>query len=76
MTERYPISSSSPKLFQVGRKYDYPFNSLQIGQSFPIKKDEVKLETLRSIVSKAGKKLEMKFRVISHDECYEVGRIA
>lgn len=76
MTERYPISSSSTKLLQADRKRNYPFNSLQVGQSFPIKKDEIKLELLRSIVSKAGKKLEMKLRVISHDDCYEVGRIA
>lgn len=58
----------------------YPFKSLQIGESFVIPLDEIKLGDLSSLRSSASinnKRLGRKFKVIIHDEykCVEVARI-
>ena len=57
-------------------KYDFPWDSLSVGMSFGVAKDEIKLSTLRSMASQKGKKLQCTFKVLDHGENgYEVGRL-
>ena len=82
MIEIRPIFPSSSKLTEIKPKQPKRFQAdceaLQIGQSFSVGIDEIKLNTLRPMISVLARKLEMKLRVIEHKEaaCYEVGRIA
>lgn len=71
------IFSSSPQLTTPKViKHKYPWNELECGQSFAIPKDRIKLLTLRPMATAKGKKLNKKFRVVEHGDCYEVGRLA
>lgn len=56
-------------------KRNWPWNTLECGQSFAVPKTEIKKETLRPLCSLKGKELNKKFRMTEHDECYEVGRV-
>lgn len=74
----YEIIESSEKLtkFEPRKpKRNYPWEKLKCGQSFAIPKSEIKLETIRPIASKKGKQLGKKFKVVEHDNLYEVGRV-
>lgn len=58
----------------------YPFKSLRVGESFAIPFDDMGPGTLQSVRSSAslnGKKLQRKFKIITHDDyrCVEVARI-
>ena len=81
MSETRHIFQSSAKLTEIKPKPPRRFladcDALEIGQSFSVGINEVKLRTLRSMISLLGKKLEMKLRVVEHKEhdCYEIGRI-
>lgn len=79
------IFTSSEQLAQFSKQYPNSLAfklkadcaRLQIGQSFSVGTNEIKGSTLKPIISRLGKKLEMKLRVVEHKEhsCYEVGRI-
>ena len=71
---------SSPELKNFKRKspeMKHPWNKLEIGKSFVVKKSDGKLETLRASASKWGKKLGKRFIVYDHGEeiGFEIGRI-
>jgi len=55
----------------------YPWRTLNIGHSFAIHdKTTIKLTSLRTMAYKMGKKLNKRFRVCEHDNCYEIGRLS
>lgn len=77
------IFASSAKLVQISAKkqrnrFEPDCARLQIGQSFSVGTNEIKGSTLKPMISRLAKKLEMKLRVVEHKEhnCYEIGRIA
>ena len=55
----------------------YPFNQLEVGQSFAVPIGSVNSSKLRVITSQASKRLEKLFTVVQHKELelYEVARI-
>lgn len=59
-----------------GLKHDWPWTKLECGQSFKVMFDEIKEATLRARCSQKGGELGKKFRMVKHDDCYEVGRVA
>lgn len=79
------IFTSSEQLVQLTKQYPNSLTNklktdcsrLQIGQSFSVGTNEIKGSTLKPIISRLAKKLEIKLRVVEHKEhaCYEVGRI-
>lgn len=71
----YPIIPSSPFINQRARKY--PFDNLEIGQSFTVSINEISSNTIRIAASLAGKRLKRKFKVrVDHDlNLYEIARI-
>ena len=78
MSNEWPIFKSSPKASEDRRtnvKRNFPWNDVECGQSFAVPKSEMKVMTLRSMASVKGKKLKKKFRVVEHEEAYEVARI-
>lgn len=59
----------------VQRKY--PWEEVPIGKSFPVPRENIKFNVLRSLASLQGKKLKKKFRVIDHEVGpYEVACLA
>ena len=70
MTE---IFESSSKLSQVKKDW-MAWKTIEIGQSFAVPLDQGKLANLRSKCWAMGKKLNKKFRVVQHENCYEIGR--
>ena len=72
MTE---IFDSSEKLLNV-RQDDKIWETLEIKKSFTVPLEQAKLANLRTKCWSMGKKLNKKFRVVQHDNCYEIGRIA
>lgn len=78
MSTDYPIFKSSQKIKEDRRKivkYNFPWDIIECGQSFTIPIEQIKLITLRSKASVFGKKLNKRFKVAIHDDCYEVGRV-
>jgi len=74
----YQIFKSSERLIKPEPKrpkHDFPWNTVECGESFAVPRDQIKLETLRPLCSAKGKELNKKFRMIVHENCYEVGRI-
>lgn len=72
------IFKSSEKLTQIQpkrEKRDWPWNKLECGQSFSVELSEIKPETLRPLCSLKGKELGRKFKMIMHEDVYEVGRV-
>lgn len=76
MRQTFPISGKLANPQPKPPKYDFPWETVEIGHGFAVSKDEVKLITLRSMCSHKSKLLKKKFRVAIHDDCYEVGRLA
>ena len=73
---KYKILPSSAKALRGRSKYDYPFDKLEIAQSFKIEdKSEIKIVTLRPLVHRKGLQQGKQFRVTEHDDCYEVARV-
>ncbi len=75
----YPIFQSSPKIKEDRRtniKRNFPWNTIDCGQSFAVQLNEMKFITLRAMASVKGKKLHKRFKVVQHEEVYEVARIA
>lgn len=56
----------------------YPFDSLEVGQSFTAKLDEVNWKSLRICVYKQNAKSDKQFKFVKHDDLgvAEVARIA
>lgn len=51
----------------------YPWADVPVGMSFPVPRENIKFNVLRSLASITGKKLGKKFRAIDHGEGpYEV----
>lgn len=70
------IYNSSPMMKKhKGLKYDWPWRDLECGQSFDVPKTELKFTTLRAMASQKGSELQRKFRVLEHNDHYEIGRI-
>lgn len=78
----FAIVESSPQAKGVKPKVNanvlYPFDSLEIGQSFTAKLDEVNWKSLRICVYKQNAKAQKQFKFIKHDDLgvAEVARIA
>ena len=81
----YQIVQSSPQVMNINeateRKLtkDFPFNSLEVGQSFLVPLNDFSEQSVRNAASKAGKKLSRRFCVVKHSALYnvfEVGRLA
>ena len=75
----FEIVDSSPQALDPpneGPKLD--FEALQVGKSFRVPFGVLTESNLRSMASRASKKLKRKFRVLIHAEgqCYEVARVA
>ena len=71
----YPIYPSSQQLTAKRSKYDFPWNTIDCGQSFMVDKSLIKGVTLRPLCSIKGKELGKKFKMVEHNDCYEVGRV-
>lgn len=56
------------------KKYNFPFDTIACGHVIPSNKDEViSVDTLRTLASRMGKKMNKHFRVIDHgDTGFEV----
>lgn len=52
----------------VGYKYQAQFEGVPVGKVFIIPMNEIALTTIRPLVSKIGKKLKRKFKLIVHDD--------
>jgi hypothetical protein len=78
MSSNYPIFQSSLKIKEDRRtnvKRNFPWNTIECGQSFAVPLAEMKFITLRSMASVKGKKLHKIFKVVAHNDVYEVARI-
>lgn len=78
-----PIFISSPQMLsgevmrRVGhqiKELHFPFQLLEVGQSFEVKFDETSEGSLRNNATRHSKHGKQ-FRVIKHAESFEVGRI-
>lgn len=72
MVEIYPSSIGGK------RRNLFPWDQLEVGQSFPAKYDQVKGSSLRTYACIVGKKLGRQFSVKDHGKevgIYEVARI-
>lgn len=78
MSDEYPIFQSSPKVHQDRRKIlkrNFPWDIIDCGQSFTVAKAEIKESNIRSRCSIQNKLSDKKFKMIIHDDCYEIARI-
>lgn len=81
-----PIVQSSSKAAEIAKLYEqqkhtltvYPFDQLEVGQSFSVELDEKKYKSIHAIASRKGKMQKKKFVVIRHTDLnlLEVARIA
>jgi hypothetical protein len=72
------IVSSSPKALEAAKAaVRYPFDKLEVGQSFTVPAADCNVASLQAIASRKSKK-GVKFKVIRHDDLavVEVARIA
>lgn len=69
-----------PSSFQMtakkASKYEFDWQNLQIGESWQIPMHVIGFSNLQSRASKAGKQLGCVFKVIKHENVYEVGRVS
>ena len=56
----------------------YPLDSMKIGDAFAVPFDHVREDSLRTVMSRKGKKKRKKFVVLKHDDMkvFEVARVA
>lgn len=74
----YEIFKSSEKLAKPEikkPKRDYPWDILEVGQSFAVNKEDMSLTIARPMCSIQGKLLNKRFRVIEHENVFEFGRL-
>ena len=69
------MKEDAPK--ELIRKEAYPFDLLEVGQSFTLQKEEANLASIRTIASRKSKNGK-RFKVEIHEEysLVEVGRLA
>lgn len=74
--ERFKSSERMNEFFSR-KKHKFPWNLLEIGESFKVDGNEISLEHLRSMAWKQGKALKARFRVIKDIDGngFEVGRL-
>ncbi len=80
----YQIVQSSPQAMATGETAkktttNFPFEALEVGQSFLVPVEDFAEQSVRNAASKAGKKLSRRFCVVKHSALYnvfEVGRLA
>lgn len=73
------IFKSSDKLMKTEvkkPKRDYPWDLLEVGQSFAISKEEITLSIARPMCSIQGKLKNKRFRAVEHETVIEIGRIS
>lgn len=69
------IYPSTPLMSKSRSKHNFPWNELECGQSFRVPVSYMKKESLRAMCSMKGGELRKKFRLVAHDDHYEIGRI-
>ena len=80
----YQIVQSSPQAMATGETAkktttNFPFEALEVGQSFLVPVEDFAEQTIRNAAAKAGKKLSRRFCVVKHSalhNVFEVGRLA
>ena len=80
----YQIVQSSPQAMATGETAkktttNFPFEALEVGQSFLVPVEDFAQQSVRNAASKAGKKLSRRFCVVKHSalhNVFEVGRLA
>ena len=80
----YQIVQSSPQAMatsETAKKTttNFPFEALEVGQSFLVPLNDFAEQSVRNAASKAGKKLSRRFCVVKHSalhNVFEVGRLA
>ena len=53
----------------------FPWGILEVGFSFAVPKTEIQWDSLKSLAYKYGKRNDKTFKVVEHDDVYEVARI-
>lgn len=78
--EKKMVLQKFPSSFQMTAKkvgkYEFDWQNLKIGESWQIPVQVIGFANLQSRASKAGKKLDCVFKVIKHENVYEVGRVS
>ena len=80
----YQIVQSSPQAMATGETAkktttNFPFEALEVGQSFLVPVEDFAEQSVRNAASKAGKKLSRRFCVVKHSaphNLFEVARLA
>lgn len=80
----YQIVQSSPQAMAVSETAkktttNFPFEALEVGQSFLVPVEDFAEQSIRNAASKAGKKLSRKFSVVKHPaphNVFEIARVA
>ena len=80
----YQIVQSSPQAMATGETAkktttNFPFEALEVGQSFLVPVEDFAEQSVRNAASKAGKKLSRRFCVVKQSalhNVFEVGRLA
>ena len=67
------LSSPENKVGWFNKYADY-FEECPVGMSFKIEFDDVKHNSLASAVSRLNKTTNKKFKIIKHENCYEIYR--
>lgn len=84
MVEFFPSSDIAVQKAETpvkrgGLNAKYPWRELPVGKSFAVGRNEIKESSLRSLAYKTGRRLGMRFVVVTHSsadyDCYEVARI-
>ena len=68
----FESSERAKKINQIDRRWE----TLEIGRSFSIEHNQIAIANLRNRAWYNGRKLGKRFRVVQHETCYEVARIA
>lgn len=83
MTDFYPssvelVNCSGNTVKRGNFNTKYRWKELPLGYSFPVAKNRIKRESLKSLALRWGKKLNRRFIVFDHSgtDVYEVGRVA
>ena len=75
----FTLVPSSPAMAEAKEheSVTYPFEDMEIGQSFTVAFADANEVNLRTAASRASKRFSKKFKVVKHSEysCYEVGRV-
>ena len=75
MNEIFKSSDKLMKIEQKKSKRDYPWDLLEVGQSFAISKEEITMQIARPMCSIQSKLKNKRFRAVEHETVIEIGRI-